>query len=88
MGLACKGRPGEYRNLVGHLAVGGARKLLKFNDIYKVIKETIARLGFEPKLTVHETVVLTTTQSRLSIVIIVPHFSSEYLKISDPPLPK
>ena len=40
-------------------------------DIYKVIKETIARLGFEPKLTVHETVVLTTTQSRLSILIII-----------------
>ena len=36
----------------------------RFNDIYKVIKNNIARLGFEPKLTVHETVVLTTTQSR------------------------
>ena len=39
-------------------------------NINKVIKVIIARLGLEPKLTVHETVVLTTTQSRFTFLFI------------------
>lgn len=45
-------------------------KQLIIFDIYKVIKDTVARLGFEPKLTVHETVVLTNYTISLFIFIL------------------
>lgn len=48
--------------------------IIKIRDnIYKVIKKNIARLGLEPKLTVHETVVLTTTQSRFQLLPLLLH---------------
>ena len=42
-----------------------------FYTLLRRLSFKLARLGIEPKLTVHETVVLTTTQSRFIIIIFI-----------------